>query len=149
TWQGLAKFGRGRRDYIDHVLSEIEQRGPVTGADFAEEEPRKSGWWEWSNGKRALEWLFWSGFITTKTRRGFERVYDLTERVIPAAIYNAPTPEPADAQRQLLLIAAQAMGVATEADLRDYFRMSVAATRARLAELVEAGELEQVEVKGW
>ncbi len=148
-WTGLVNFARERRDYVDGVLAEIEKRGPVTGGDFAEGPRGAPGWWEWSNGKRALEWLFWSGFITTKTRRGFERVYDLTERVIPASVMNTPTPEPADAQRQLLMIAAQAMGVATEADLRDYFRMSVTATRARLAELVEAGELEQVEVKGW
>jgi uncharacterized protein len=148
-WTGLVTFARERRDYIDGVLEEIEKRGPVTGGDFAEGPRGAPGWWSWSNGKRALEWLFWSGFITTKTRRGFERVYDLTERVIPASVMNTPTPEPADAQRQLLMIAAQAMGVATEADLRDYFRMSVTATRARLAELVEEGSLEEVTVKGW
>jgi len=148
-WSGLVNFGRERRDYIDGVLEEIAKRGPVTGGDFAEGPRGAPGWWEWSNGKRALEWLFWAGFITTRTRRGFERVYDLTERVIPAAIANAPTPSPEEAQRALLLIAAQAMGVATEADLRDYFRMSVAGTRTRLAELVEDGALEPVEVKGW
>jgi uncharacterized protein YcaQ len=148
-WTGLVNFARERRDYIDGVLAEIEKRGPVTGGDFAEGPRGAPGWWEWSNGKRALEWLFWAGFITTKTRRGFERVYDLTERVIPPAVLNQPTPSPEEAQRALLLIAAQAMGVATEADLRDYFRMSVTATRARLAELVEAGELTPVTVKGW
>ena len=148
-WTGLVNFARERRDYIDGVLEEIEKRGPVTGGDFAEGPRGAPGWWEWSNGKRALEWLFWAGFITTKTRRGFERVYDLTERVIPRAIMDTPTPSPEEAQRALLMIAAQAMGVATEADLRDYFRMSVTATRARLGELVEEGLLEPVEVKGW
>ena len=148
-WTGLVNFARERRDYIDGVLEQIEKRGPVTGGDFAEGPRGAPGWWEWSNGKRALEWLFWAGFITTKTRRGFERVYDLTERVIPRAIMDQPTPSPAEAQRALLMIAAQAMGVATEADLRDYFRMSVTATRARLAELVEEGLLEPVGVKGW
>ena len=148
-WTGLVNFARERRDYIDGVLEEIEKRGPVTGGDFAEGPRGAPGWWDWSNGKRALEWLFWAGFITTKTRRGFERVYDLTERVIPRAIMDQPTPSPEAAQRALLMIAAQAMGVATEADLRDYFRMSVTATRARLAELIEEGLLEPVEVKGW
>ena len=146
---GLTVFATQRRPYIDEVLAEIARRGPVTGADFAPQGPRKSGWWEWSEGKIALEWLFRAGLITTKTRRGFERVYDLTERVIPRAIMDQPTPSPAEAQRALLMIAAQAMGVATEADLRDYFRMSVTATRARLAELVEEGLLEPVGVKGW
>ena len=142
------KFAREQRAYIDGVLAEIERRGPVTGGDFAEG-PRKAGWWNWSNGKQALEWLFGAGLITVKTRRGFERVYDLTERVIPRAILNQPTPTDAEAQRALLTIAARAMGVATEGDLRDYFRLPVADTKARLAELVEAGSLRPVRVEGW
>lgn len=149
VWKSFARFGRERRDYIDQVLAEIARRGPVTGADFADGTKRTPGWWEWSQGKQALEWLFWGGLITTRTRRGFERVYDLTERVLPAKVVNAPTPSDEEAHRALLMIAAQAMGVASEADLRDYFRMPVAATRARLAELAEAGELEQVSVEGW
>jgi uncharacterized protein YcaQ len=148
-WKSFARFGRERRDYIDHVLAEISRRGPVTGGDFAAETPRQPGWWEWSEGKRALEWLFWAGLITTRTRRGFERVYDLTERVLPATVVNAPTPSDEDAHRALLLIAARAVGDATEADLRDYFRMPLAQTRARLAELVEAGDLTPVGVEGW
>lgn len=149
VWRSFARFGRERRDYIDQVLAEIARRGPVTGADFADGTKRTPGWWEWSQGKQALEWLFWGGLITTRTRRGFERVYDLTERVLPAQVVNAPTPSDEAAHRALLMIAAAAMGVASEADLRDYFRMPVAETRARLAELVEAGALEQVAVEGW
>jgi hypothetical protein len=148
-WKSFARFARERRDYIDHVLAEIGRRGPVTGGDFADGTKRTPGWWEWSDGKRALEWLFWAGLITTKTRRGFERVYDLTERVLPAKVVDAPTPSDADAHRALLMTAARAMGIATETDLRDYFRMPVAESRARLAELVEAGELEPVAVEGW
>ena len=148
-WGGLARFGRERRDYVDEVLKEIERRGPVTGGDFAEGPRGAPGWWSWSDGKRALEWLFWAGLITTKTRRGFERVYDLTERALPARIVDLPTPDEADAQRELVRIAARAMGVATAADLRDYFRLPLADAKARIAELVEAGELTPVSVKGW
>lgn len=148
-WTGLNRFGRERRDYIDGVLAEIERRGPVTGADFATGPRGKPGWWEWSDGKRALEWLFWAGLITTRTRRGFERVYDLTERVIPSAIRDLPTPMEADAQRALLRIAAGALGVATTADLRDYFRLPVQDARDRVAELVEEGVLAPVVVPGW
>jgi uncharacterized protein YcaQ len=148
TWGGLATFGRERRDYIDAVLERIEKEGPLTGGDFADG-PRQAGWWNWSHGKRALEWLFWTGAITTRTRRGFERVYDLTERVIPPAIMNAPTPSEAEAQRELLRIAARAMGVATSGDLRDYFRLPVACFKDRVAELVEGGDLTPVTVEGW
>jgi uncharacterized protein YcaQ len=148
TWGGLALFARERRPYIDKVLQRIEREGPVTGGDFAEEK-REAGWWNWSDGKRALEWLFWAGYITTRTRRGFERVYDLVERVLPSAVVGAPTPTEADAHRELLRIASRALGIATETDLRDYFRMPVAETRARLGELVEEGELRPVAVEGW
>ena len=148
-WTGLNRFGRERRDYIDSVLAEIERRGPVTGADFASGPRGKPGWWEWSDGKRALEWLFWAGLITTRTRRGFERVYDLTERVIPAAIHDLPTPTEADAQRALLRIAADAMGVATASDLRDYFRLPLQDSKDRIAEMVEDGALSPVTVTGW
>lgn len=148
TWSGLATFGRERRDYIDAVLERIEKEGPVTGGDFADA-PRQAGWWNWSHGKRALEWLFWAGAITTRTRRGFERVYDLTERVLPSAIVNAPTPTEADAHRELLRISARAMGVATAGDLRDYFRLPVSGFKDRLDELVEASDLTPVSVAGW
>jgi hypothetical protein len=148
TW--LGSFGDDRKPFIDGVLDRIARGGPVTGADFAPEGPRKGGWWEWTDGKRALEWLFWIGLITTKTRRGFERVYDLTERVIPAAILAAPTPSEADAQRELVRRSAEAMGVATIADLTDYFRLHYQAdAKARARELVEAGALEPVSVPGW
>ena len=149
TWGGLARFGRERRAYIDTILAEIEKRGPVTGGDFATGPRGQPGWWSWSEGKRALEWLFWAGYLTTATRRGFERVYDLTERALPAAIVDLPTPDEADAMRALVLRSARAMGVATEADLRDYYRLQLDGARRAVRELVEAGDLTQVKVQGW
>lgn len=149
TWGGLARFGRERRDYIDNILAEIEQRGPVTGGDFATGPRGQPGWWSWSDGKRALEWLFWAGYLTTHTRRGFERVYDLTERSLPAAVVNASTPDEDAAIRELVRRSARAMGVATEADLRDYFRLPLEHARRAVRELVEAGELTPVKVQGW
>ena len=146
-WTGLSRFGREKQGYIEAVLAEIERRGPVTGAAFAAGPRGAPGWWSWSDGKRALEWLFWAGLITTRTRNGFERVYDLTERALPARIVDLPTPHEADAQRDLVRIAARATGVATAADLRDYFRLPLADARERIAELVEAGELTPVAVK--
>ena len=91
----------------------------------------EGGWWGWSDGKLALEFLFWAGLVTTATRRGFERVYDLPERALPRAVLDAPTPEPAEAQRELLRRAARALGVATARDLRDYFRLDAADVPAR------------------
>lgn len=146
---GLSEFYKVRKGYVDEVLAEIRRRGPVTGGDFAPEGPRKSGWWEWSEGKIALEWLFRAGFVSVKTRRGFERVYDVTERVIPAEVLDAPTPTKADAQREVVRIAARSMGVFTASDLADAFTLYVADAAARASELTEAGELEAVQVRGW
>jgi uncharacterized protein YcaQ len=146
---GLSEFYKLRRGYVEEVLAEIRRRGPVTGGDFASEGPRKSGWWEWSEGKLALEWLFRAGLVSVKTRRGFERLYDVTERVIPPAILNAPTPAKADAQRELVRIASRSLGVFDAADLADSFKLYVADAAARAAELTEAGQLEAVQVEGW
>lgn len=132
----------------NRVLAEIRDRGAVTGGDFAEEK-RTAGWWNWSVGKHTLEWLFATGVITTSTRVRFERHYDLTERVIPAEVLNRPTPSPVEAVKALILVGARAMGVATFADLKDYFRTPPDLSRAALAELVEAGALEPVTVRGW
>jgi len=149
-YKGIAQFGRRNRKFLDAVLAEIGARGPISAAELTDGGSGRGSWWGWSKGKRAIEWLFWAGQVTTATRRGtFERVYDLPERVLPPAIVALPTPTPDAAQRELLRRSARALGVATERDLRDYFRLDVADTKARLAELVEAGELLPVEVEGW
>jgi uncharacterized protein YcaQ len=119
----------------------------MAASDF-EDSKSIGSWWGWSDVKTALEALFWSGEIATLRRQGFERVYDLTERVIPAAIANRPTPSQADAQRELTRIASRALGIGSERDLRDYFRLTPADSRARVDELVEAGELRKVAVEG-
>ena len=149
VYSGLARFGREKRSLVEHVLDEIARRGPMSAGELEAGEKGAGGWWGWSDSKRALEWLFWAGLVTTRTRRGFERLYDLPERALPAAVVGLPTPSVEKAQRRLIEVAARAMGVATETDLRDYFRMDPAETRARIAELSEEGVLIPVEVKGW
>jgi uncharacterized protein YcaQ len=146
----LHVFRRENARFIDDVRRQVRERGPLAASDL-ESGTRKTGpWWGWSDAKFALEWLFFAGEVTTATRRGaFERVYDLTERVLPSEVLARPTPSAAAAQRELLERAIRALGVATESDLRDYFRLGVADTKARLAELVEAGKLVPVDVEGW
>ena len=94
-WKGLRLFAGERRAEAEALLNRIRNEGPSAASDL-EEKRGRSGWWEWSDAKQALEWLFWAGHITTATRRGsFERVYDLTERVIPRR-----DPRPADSTRE-------------------------------------------------
>jgi uncharacterized protein YcaQ len=150
VWKGVARFLRERRDFVDRVLDEIRDRGPLAASELEMGHKGEGGWWGWSEAKRAVECLFWTGELTTATRRGtFERVYGLPEKVLPRAVLEAPTPERAEAHRQLYRIAAGAMGIATAKDLRDYFRMPVEGAKDRLAELVEDGSLVAVAVKGW
>jgi len=146
---GLAKFAREREDYIAGVLDEVRARGPVSARDLSEPGERTGPWWGWHDGKVALEYLFWAGKVTTATRRGFERVYDLPERVIPSQILALPTPTESEAQRKLVRLAIRSMGIATAADLRDYFRLPLAGARRAIAELVEDGALVPAAVEGW
>ena len=150
AWGGMRRIQRERPELVREVLEQVRDRGPVAASELAEERPRRSGpWWDWSDVKRALEWLFWSGQVTSARRRRFERLYDLPERVLPAAVLAAPTPAVEDAQRELVRIASRALGVAAAPDLRDYFRLPAAEAKARIEELVEAGELIEVAVEGW
>jgi uncharacterized protein YcaQ len=152
AWGGMRRVAAERPDLVAAVLEDIRARGPVTAAQLAHHDDArgpKGPWWDWSDVKRSLEFLFWSGEVTSARRRRFERLYDVPERVIPAAVLAAPTPTDDEAQRTLLRVAARALGVATEPDLRDYFRLPTAESKARVAELVEAGDLLPIAVEGW
>jgi uncharacterized protein len=151
AWGNMVRIQRERPGYVAEVLDRVRTDGPLKAGDLAEPRPDRAGaMWNWHDGKIALEWLFFTGEITATHRTtAFEKVYDVTERVLPADVLRAPTPEPADAVRELVRTAARALGVATERDLRDYFRLRPEATRQAVAELADAGELQPVEVVGW
>jgi uncharacterized protein YcaQ len=153
-WGRIVRIAREQPEFVAHVLQRIRDEGPATAGELHvaihSEQSRPTGpWWDWSLTKVAVEQLFWSGQVMTSTRRGFERVYDVPERVLPQAALDAPTPCPEDAQRELVRIAARAHGVATGRDLRDYFRLPALDAAAAIRSLVDAGELVPVEVEGW
>jgi uncharacterized protein len=150
AWGGMMRLARDKPDFVDKVRALVAESGPIGAGTVEAERPRRAGgMWNWHDGKIALEWLFYAGEVTTATRRNFERLYDLTERVLPAEVLATPTASLAAGQRELIRVAARAYGVATERDLRDYFRLRPAESQARVAELVEAGELLPVAVAGW
>lgn len=143
----MRAYAGERRGEALAILDRIRGEGPLAASDF---ESSRTGWWEWSDAKRSLEWLFYAGHVTTRTRRrSFERVYDLTERVIPAAVLGFPTPDEADAQVELTGIAARALGVATAGELRDYFRLNPEDGRGAVERLVGEGVLLPARVPGW
>ncbi|MCF5667541.1 winged helix-turn-helix domain-containing protein [Pseudomonas marginalis] len=144
----MARFGREQQATIQRVLQTVEEQGALGAGSLSTREERAGPWWDWSDEKHALEWLFAAGLVTVAGRRGFERLYDLPERVIPGDILQTTVTE-AEALRGLLLHSATALGVGTEKDLRDYFRLDPADSRNRLAELVEDGQLQVCQVQGW
>src|SRR3954449_8123389 len=149
AWGRMRRLQRDHPHLVDEVLAAVRERGPVAASALSDGRPKRSGWWEWSEVKTACEWLFWSGQITAARRAGFERLYDVPERVLPRAVVQAPTPDVADAQRGLVRVAARALGVAAERDLRDYFRLPAADARGRVSEMAAVWELVPVTVEGW
>lgn len=153
-WSRFIEAERRLPGLADEVLDAVKSLGPI-GAGGLERElggggaGRRGPWWDWSDVKIVCERLFDTGQLTTGTRRGFERLYDLPERVLPAQVLAAPPVAEQDAVRELTERAAVAHGVATEPDLRDYYRIDPKRSRQAVAELVEAGRLEPVTVPGW
>lgn len=135
---------------LDWVRAELRDRGPLRPADLREDAPRERGpWWDWDEAKSALEHLWRSGEVAIAGRVGFERRYGLAEQIVPAGVLAAPVPR-ADAIRELVRRAARSYGVSTIADLNDYYRLrDQSAVRAAVDDLVDAGELEPVVVRGW
>ncbi|GFE88902.1 hypothetical protein GCM10011488_38560 [Steroidobacter agaridevorans] len=149
TWGRLKRYATSHQDLVKGAIDQIRERGPLGASELTDAGKSKGSWWGWSQGKEILEWLFWIGDVTTARRRNFERLYDLPERVLPESVRNAPVPARESAQRELMMIGARAMGVATARDLRDYFRLPTKEAAMRLAELVEEGRLVPVSVEGW
>ena len=147
----MRRIAQEQPGLVEQVRQFVRDNGPIRSSDLGIERPQRTPgqMWNWHDGKVALEYLFWAGEVGAARRINFERQYDLIERILPPEILNAPTPSEEEAHRALLRIAARAYGVATEPDLRDYFRLPATTTRFRVAELVEAGELLPVTVRGW
>ncbi len=136
----------------DDIIAAVGEHGPSTAGQIeahleAEPRGRKGPWWDRSDTKWVAEALFASGVLTTATRVGFARHYDLAERVLPPDVL-ARQVDDDEALRELVLRAATALGVGTEADIRDYFRLGAKQVKPAIADLVAAGELEPVDIDG-
>jgi uncharacterized protein YcaQ len=148
AWK-MVREVRRKRSLLDRVLGAVRDGGPLRAGDIEGGRASSGGWWGWSETKTAIEWLFYSGHVTAARRKGFERLYDLPERVLPADVLALPTPTERDAIKALLDRAGRSLGVATADDLRDYFRIKPALARPALEELVEAGVLLPTHIEGW
>lgn len=151
-----AKRGKWAAQVTDEVaarlLAEVTARGPSTARDLDEgtERSREHWGWNWSEARKGLDYLYMTGALAIARRNAqFEVVYDLPERVLPAAVLAASTPTRAEAARELVRRAAVSHGVATARCLRDYYRMHTDDVAPAIASLVDAGELLPVTIEGW
>ena len=143
SWDPLrVAIEKKRPGYIDAVLAEVKERGALSWTELADagREPvvqtkyaeSSIAWWRWAAGKDVLSHLSLTGDLAVAGRRNFEVLYDLAERVIPSEILAAPTPSEVEAHRELVRRAVVALGVGVAKDIADYYRLPVAATKARL-----------------
>lgn len=143
----ISNWIKNNRKVLKIVRNRIEKEGALSTSDFEDEPNRKRGpWWDWKPAKMALEILFWQGILMVKERRSFQRVYDLTERVLPKGL---DTSKPTDTEEKQFFIkrALQAMGVANRNDIRDYIAIKKDLI-PYLKSLEKAGEIQQIEVEG-
>lgn len=145
----MRAFAADNRAMIDEVERQVTDRGALAVGDLADPGEGSGPWWGWAPGKTALEWLFAIGRLAVSERRAFTRVYDLTERVIPKQILEQPALTRDEAVRRLARRAVRALGVATIADIADYFRLKQATVREALAGLLSSEDVMKVEVEGW
>ncbi len=148
-WPGLQKFAKSKPKFVQEVRDRVYNDGPLVAGDVKTRSGPKGSWWDWDDGKAALEYLFWTGEITAQRRANdFARMYYAPHHVLPAAVLKEKTPTEQEARSELLLLAAKSLGIATASDLLDYHRQRPVAKQV-MAELVKQGELEQVRVEGW
>jgi uncharacterized protein len=160
---GMRRLSRERPRLVDDVLTMVAEQGPIAAGDAGRDGSRRSAtdphpdpstgrMWNWQDAKIALEYLFSIGRVTIARRRNFERLYDLSERVLPADVLTAPEPSADQAQRELIRISARSLGIATARELcgatGGHFPLPAATAKSRIAELVEAGELIPVRAEG-
>lgn len=149
-WSGVADFAKSNRPFVRKVRDHVAKHGPVAAGELSTRTGPKGPWWDWDDAKIALEYLFWTGEVTARRRDSdFARLYDVPERMIPAAQLNAPVPSAVDAQRELVRRSVRYLGVGTASDIADYFHLKLAVVGPRLHELIEAGTVLEVRVDGW
>ncbi len=149
-WAAFRNVMDTRPEYLESVFDHVATNGPVVAGDLKQRVGKKGTWWDYDDGKVALEALFYSGRLTARRRSNdFARMYDIPERMIPADVLARSAVPEVEARKELLVLAAKYHGVGTLTDLCDYHRMKPAVCRPLFAELAEEGRLTPVAVEGW
>jgi len=137
------------RDLANSLVARLHAEGPSTFSQLeGPRDKRRGSWWDWSDVKTTLEYLFECGVITAIGRTNFQRIYAPVADVIPHHLLGVEVPE-SDARRALMRDAVRALGVGSLTDIADYYRFKSAPARVALDELVESGDVVEVAVRGW
>jgi uncharacterized protein YcaQ len=137
------------RKLADELLARLHSEGPATFSQLeGKRDQRRGSWWDWSDVKTALEYLFEDGVITAIGRTNFQRIYAPVADVIPHHLLDTAVDKPI-ARRALVLDAVRALGIGVLTDIADYYRFTVAPTKIVLDELLAEGAIKRVAVDGW
>lgn len=150
-WRPLWRVATEERGTLRRVLEQVRSDGPLRASELRNPGQRHAvpGWSNRTAGALALDFLFRAGQLGIRRVGNFEKQYDLIENIVPADVLNSPDPCETEALRELLMLAADAYGIATADDLIDYFRLPVKPARRAINELAEAARLVPVAVEGW
>jgi uncharacterized protein YcaQ len=143
----LGAWLKQHEEVAERVLERIRREGAVRAADFERADGRKGAWWDRKPEKHALEALYYTGVLMIARREGFQRVYDLRERVLPGW-NDADLPSESEVEREMALRAVRALGVAPARWVPDYFRRPRKGSAALLRQLASEGALVEVDVPG-
>ena len=143
------RMHREHRASMDRLLAHVREHGAVKASQFRSTSRHGAGWWQWKDEKRWLEAWFALGELMIARRENFQRVYDWSERVLAGAQTKATTLTPAVAQRERMLGAVRALGIAQARWVADYFRSGKRYKDAELQTYLASAELVRVAVKGW
>jgi len=150
AYRRAVRMHREERAQMDRQLADVRDNGPVKSSDFEREQKVPAGWWGWKDEKRWLEAWFALGELMILRRENFQRVYDLTERVLDGIGLQMPEAlDPAEIRRAQMLRAVRALGVSQARWVADYFRSGKRFSDDDLQPLVDSGELMRVPVRGW
>jgi uncharacterized protein len=150
-WGGMARLRAEQPELLNTVLKEVAQRGPIAASELSMRIGQVGNhWgWRWDDAKTAMEALFWGGEVAGRRRPSFEREYSVPAQRFPPHILEQSTLDERTARLELLRIASRSLGIASAKDLADYHRLNVPTARPLIAEMVEQGDLLEVEVEGW
>lgn len=145
----LERVGPDPKSLFDHVRQRILHEGPLMTKDFEDERPAGTDktWWGWKPHKAALEYLWRTGELAIARRINFHKVYDLAERVLPAA-HHAPAPSAGEHLDWACRTALERLGIASADELAGFWRaVSLEEARAWGERAAARGEIATVEVE--